>query len=99
MLRDRHPRFVMLRSVRSTASRSTEMPHVPQHQDAPQFEPPATDDEVRGGGAAIRAQAVRHDAPVESQREAFERAVDEVTHAARHLLASLRTAPAAGPRH
>ncbi len=55
------------------------------------FEPPATDDEV----AAAALQYVRKVAgatrPSQANREAFDRAVDEVTRSTRRLLDSLVT--------
>ena len=87
------------RSVRHAKERcaaprleAREKPHVPQHQDAPHFEPPATDDEVRAAALQFVRKLSGTTHPSKANAEAFERAIDEVTHAARHLLASLHTA-------
>jgi hypothetical protein len=53
------------------------------------FEPPATIDEVRASALAVRPQAERLHASVEANEHAFNHAVDDVTRAARELLASL----------
>ena len=55
------------------------------------FEPPATDRRSARIRAAVRPQAEWHDAPSRANEAVFERAVDEVTAAARSLLASLET--------
>jgi hypothetical protein len=56
------------------------------------FEPPATDDEVRAAALQFVRKLSGTTHPSKANAEAFERAIDEVTHAARHLLASLHTA-------
>lgn len=55
------------------------------------FEPPATEDEVRAAALQFvrKLSGTAHPSKVNSP--AFERAVDEVTDAARRLLASLET--------
>ena len=59
------------------------------------FKPPATDDEIRASSLAVRPQAERLHAAFAANEEAFARAVDQVTHAARQLIDSLvTTAPA-----
>jgi hypothetical protein len=56
------------------------------------FEPPATDDELRAAALQFVRKLSGTTHPSKANAEAFDRAVDEVTHAARHLLASLQTA-------
>jgi hypothetical protein len=59
------------------------------------FEPPATDDEVRGAALQFVRKISGFTAPSQANAPAFDRAVDEVTAAARRLLGSLgTTAPA-----
>lgn len=53
------------------------------------FEPPATDDEVRASALQFVRKLSGFTAPSKANEEAFNHAVDEVAHAARHLLASL----------
>jgi hypothetical protein len=53
------------------------------------FEPPATDDEVRASALQFVRKLSGFTAPSKANEQAFDHAVDEVTHAARHLLASL----------
>ncbi len=55
------------------------------------FEPPASDDEVRASALQFVRKLSGFTAPSEANEEVFVRAVDDVTHAARHLLASLVT--------
>ena len=52
-------------------------------------DPPATDEEVRAASPSVRAQAQRSRQPSQANAPAVERAVDEVTAAARRLLDSL----------
>ena len=55
------------------------------------FSPPATDDEVRASAVQFVRKLSGFTKPSKANEEAFNRAVDEVTHAAKHLLASLVT--------
>ena len=55
------------------------------------FSPPATDDEVRASALQFVRKLSGFNKPSKANEEAFNRAVDEVTHAAKHLLASLVT--------
>ena len=59
------------------------------------FEPPATDDEVRASALQFVRKLSGFNTPSQANAAAFDRAVDEVSEAARRLLASLHThAPA-----
>jgi hypothetical protein len=59
------------------------------------FEPPATDDEVRAAALQFVRKISGFTAPSQVNAPAFERAVDDVSAAAHRLLASLdTTAPA-----
>jgi hypothetical protein len=55
------------------------------------FEPPATDDEVRASALQYVRKVSGSTKPSQANAEAFERAVDEVAHATRHLLDALVT--------
>ena len=55
------------------------------------FEPPATDDEVRASALQFVRKLSGTTRPSRANEEVFERAVDEVTVAARRLLQSLET--------
>ena len=55
------------------------------------FEPPATEQEIRDASLQFVRKLSGFNAPSRSNAEAFERAVDEVAAAARTLLASLVT--------
>jgi hypothetical protein len=55
------------------------------------FEPPATDDEVRAASLQFVRKLSGFNAPSKINEAAFNRAVDEVTDAARLLLGSLTT--------
>jgi hypothetical protein len=55
------------------------------------FEPPATDDEIRGAALQYVRKVSGSTKPSAANAEAFERAVDEVAHATAHLLAELVT--------
>ena len=55
------------------------------------FEPPATDDEVRASALQFVRKLSGMNRPSRANAAAFERAVDEVAAAARTLLASLDT--------
>ena len=59
------------------------------------FEPPATEDEIRASALQFVRKLSGFNAPSKANEAAFNRAVDEVTQAAQTLLASLHThAPA-----
>jgi len=59
------------------------------------FEPPATEDEIRASALQFVRKLSGFNKPSLGNAAAFERAVDEVSEAARRLLASLHTvAPA-----
>jgi hypothetical protein len=55
------------------------------------FEPPATDDEIRASALQFVRKLSGATRPSRSNEEAFNRAVDEVTAAAHRLIHSLRT--------
>jgi hypothetical protein len=55
------------------------------------FEPPATDDEIHASALQFVRKLSGTTRPSRRNEEAFNRAVDEVTAAARRLLASLET--------
>jgi hypothetical protein len=55
------------------------------------FSPPATEDEVRASALQFVRKLSGFTKPSKANEEAFNRAVDEVTHTARHLLDSLVT--------
>lgn len=54
------------------------------------FEPPATDDEIRASALQFVRKLSGTTRPSRVNEAAFERAVDEVTDAARRLIASLQ---------
>ena len=56
------------------------------------FEPPATDDEVRASALQFVRKLSGFTQPSKVNEAAFNRAVDEVSEVARRLLASLETA-------
>jgi hypothetical protein len=59
------------------------------------FEPPATEDEIHASAVQFVRKLSGFNAPSHANQAAFDRAVDEVSVAARRLLASLHThAPA-----
>jgi len=59
------------------------------------FDPPATDEEVRAASLQFVRKLTGFNAPSRANEAAFERAVDDVTAVARALLGSLTTnAPA-----
>jgi hypothetical protein len=62
------------------------------------FEPPATDEEVRASALQFVRKLSGFTHPSRANEAAFNRAVEEVTGAARHLLASLETASPARNR-
>lgn len=53
------------------------------------FEPPATEDEVRASALQYVRKLTGMNAPSKANREAFERAVDEITHLTLHLFEHL----------
>ena len=55
------------------------------------FEPPATEDEVRASAIQFVRKLSGFTKPSKANQEAFDNAVDEVTQAARRLLDSLVT--------
>jgi hypothetical protein len=55
------------------------------------FEPPATEDEIRASALQFVRKLSGFAHPSQANRDAFERAVDQVTAAARELLGSLVT--------
>jgi hypothetical protein len=55
------------------------------------FEPPATDEEVRAASLQFVRKISGFTKPSAANQEAFERAVDEIAHIAQHLLADLVT--------
>ena len=56
------------------------------------FEPPATDDEVRASALQFVRKISGSTKPSKANQKAFDRAVDEVTRVTRELLDSLVTA-------
>ena len=62
------------------------------------FEPPATEEEVRASALQFVRKLSGFTNPSRANEAAFRRAVDEVTGAARRLLASLETASPAKNR-
>jgi len=58
------------------------------------FEPPASDDEVHGASLQFVRKLAGFTKPSKANEEAFERAVEEVSAAARRLLDSLVTSAA-----
>ena len=55
------------------------------------FDPPTTDDEVRAASLQFVRKISGFTKPSSANQAAFDRAVDEVGHAARHLLDALVT--------
>ena len=55
------------------------------------FEPPATDDEIRASALQFVRKLSGFTRPSQANAEAFDKAVDDVTDAARALIASLST--------
>lgn len=55
------------------------------------FDPPATDDEIRAAAIQFVRKISGYNAPSTANKQAFDRAVTEVSNAARDLLASLHT--------
>jgi hypothetical protein len=58
------------------------------------FEPPATEDEIRNASLQFVRKISGFSKPSHANEEAFNRAVDDITHAAHHLMAALKTAAA-----
>ena len=58
------------------------------------FEPPATDDEVRASALQFVRKLSGMNKPSKGNQEAFDLAVEEVTAAARRLVSSLTTSAA-----
>jgi len=55
------------------------------------FEPPATDEEIRASALQFVRKVSGFAKPSEANAEAFDRAVDEVAEAARKLISSLQS--------
>ena len=55
------------------------------------FEPPATEEEIRASALQFVRKLSGFNAPSRANAAAFDRAVDEVSEAARRLLASMAT--------
>lgn len=55
------------------------------------FDPPATDDEIRASALQFVRKISGYTKPSQANEESFERAVDEVSAAARRLIDSLIT--------
>jgi hypothetical protein len=55
------------------------------------FEPPASEDEVRAAALQYVRKVSGFTKPSQANEEAFNRAVDDVAHASMHLLAALST--------
>ena len=62
------------------------------------FEPPATEEEIRASALQFVRKLSGFTHPSKANEAAFTQAVDEVSHAARRLLASLETAAPARDR-
>ncbi|MGB7101228.1 MAG: DUF2277 domain-containing protein [Xanthobacteraceae bacterium] len=62
------------------------------------FEPPATDDEIRASALQFVRKLSGFTHPSRANEAAFNRAVEEVTETARRLIASLETASPARNR-
>jgi hypothetical protein len=58
------------------------------------FEPPATEEEIRASALQFVRKLSGFTNPSRANAEAFDRAVDEVSHAAQRLLKSLETTSA-----
>jgi hypothetical protein len=56
------------------------------------FEPPATDDEIRAAALQYVRKVSGQTRPSKANEAAFARAVDEIAHVTQHLLADLVTA-------
>ena len=62
------------------------------------FEPPATEDEIRASALQFVRKLSGFNSPSQANAEAFNRAVTEVSDSARRLLASLQTSAPARDR-
>jgi hypothetical protein len=62
------------------------------------FEPPATEDEIRASALQFVRKLSGFNKPSKTNEDAFNRAVDEVTEAARRLIHSLETTSPARDR-
>lgn len=62
------------------------------------FEPPATEDEIRASALQFVRKLSGFNKPSQANEAAFNRAVDEVSDAARRLLGALHTTAAARDR-
>ena len=62
------------------------------------FEPPATDDEIRASALQFVRKLSGFSHPSKANEPAFERAVDDVAEAARRLIDSLQTSAPARDR-
>jgi hypothetical protein len=58
------------------------------------FEPPATDDEIRNASLQFVRKISGFGKPSHANEEAFDRAVEDITRAARELMESLKTSAA-----
>ena len=56
------------------------------------FEPPATEDEVRAAALQYVRKISGFNKPSQANQEAFDRAVEEIAHVSQHLLDALETA-------
>ena len=74
------------------------MSHVSKHSQLHNFEPPATDEEIRASALQFVRKLSGFTHPSRANEAAFDHAVDEVSEAARRLLASLSTASPAKNR-
>jgi hypothetical protein len=63
------------------------------------FAPPATDEEIRASALQFVRKLSGFARPSKANEAAFDRAVDEVAHAAHHLLAALVTNAPPRDRH
>ncbi len=55
------------------------------------FDPPATDDEIRAAAEQFVRKITGFNSPSQQNETAFKEAVEEITHNAKHLLGSLHT--------
>jgi hypothetical protein len=55
------------------------------------FDPPATDDEIRAAATQFVRKLSGFTKPSHANAAAFERGIDEIAHAAHHLLEALTT--------
>jgi hypothetical protein len=63
------------------------------------FEPPATEDEIQAAALQYVRKISGFTKPSKANEEAFQRAVDAVTHASRELLDALSTTAPPKDRH